>query len=89
MGGNSAVIGGHVCRGSRYPELVGTYLAADHSGVLWAMPEKVGDPESFDVKFLRPLCAVDSLQCTATSSALVKMETMISTIAQARASIVW
>lgn len=65
MGGNCAVIAGHVYRGNRYPELVGTYLAADHSGVLWAMPQKAGNPDSFDLKFLRPLCAVDSPMCTA------------------------
>lgn len=66
MGGNCAVIGGHVYRGTRYPELFGTYLAADHSGVLWAMPQKAVNPDSFDLKFLRPLCAVDSPLCTTT-----------------------
>lgn len=64
IGGNCAVIAGHVYRGKRYPELVGTYVAADHSGILWVMPQKAGDPESFDLKFLRPLCATDSAECT-------------------------
>ncbi|MHA2099985.1 MAG: PQQ-dependent sugar dehydrogenase, partial [Candidatus Kariarchaeaceae archaeon] len=32
-----AIIGGHVYRGSNFPELIGKYVFADYSGVVWAL----------------------------------------------------
>lgn len=66
IGTNNAVISGHIYRGSRYPSLRGTYLAADHVGILWAMPEVPYDSGKFQLQQLRPICANDSLKCTTT-----------------------
>jgi glucose/arabinose dehydrogenase len=42
-GGNCAITGGHVYRGSAYPQLVGLYVFADYcSGRIWTMPSAGG-----------------------------------------------
>ena len=66
IGTNNAVISGHIYRGARHPSLRGTYLAADHVGILWAMPETPYDSGKFQLKQLRPVCAIDSSKCTTT-----------------------
>lgn len=63
VGGNAAVIAGHFFRATTQAGLTGKYLAADHKGILWVMNET--SPGVFLREFARPVCALDSRNCSA------------------------